>query len=107
MRITVKGFDYHDPSAIKLSRLEDFEEDHHIDLFVSLKALENGVWFRNGGRDGKNIEFIEEVCLDKDGLYHYEQDMFDDIVDLKFPLEEYGEWWALTREELEKTQRRK
>lgn len=39
MRLTIKGYDYHEPMANKLSQLEDIEEDLDVDLIPFLKEM--------------------------------------------------------------------
>ena len=101
MRVTVKGFKYHEPKADKLSQLEDIEEELGIDLATLIKALKDGIWVKKSNNyinnyDGWLLSFQED-CF----VVGYGGDTY------AYYFKDYGVTWALTREELEKTQRRK
>jgi hypothetical protein len=106
MRVTVKGFKYHEPKADKLSQLEDIEERHGIEILTVYKAMVNGFYYLSNGRiehfrpDGSNF-----VCpnLDNGSVDLMYASPYEDscrVVE-SLPFENYGVTWALTREELE------
>ena len=108
MRLTIKGFNYGDPKADKLSRLEDIEEELGIDLVTLFKALEQGAWFVD--KRNKNIFFAKcTLCSKLDGKFECTQEemkfngfiILEQLFGLGYELKDYGKTWALTREELE------
>ena len=81
----------------KLGKLEDIEEELGIDLITLFKALQNGVWYKDY-KDNDKIKFaddIEENMKCKELIVPAKYT----IIGLKF--RDYGETWALTKEELE------
>lgn len=107
MRVTVSGFEYHEPKADKLSQLEDIEERHGIEILTVYKAMVNGFYYLSNGRiehfipDGSNF-----VCpnLDNGSVDFMYANPYKGScrVVASFPFEEYGITWALARKELEK-----
>lgn len=83
----------------KLGQLEDFEDNLGIELLVLLKAKQDGAYYRFKTRVGnmphpKNINFGRVGCVSFDNKTLK-------IGGYSHKLSEYGETWALTREELE------
>lgn len=72
----------------KLGRLEDLEEELGIDLLTLFNVLKNGMY----AKLGNEIIYIHNPVLNLDTKtigYLY-----------KYGLKDYGETWALTKEEL-------
>ena len=93
----------------KLGKLEDIEEERHIDLIILFKALKNGFYSKEYGVI-KYIEPCEFVITFGEVLGHFVtiQELYfedlDSVLDTtgrKWYLEDYGKTWALTLEELE------
>ena len=108
MRLTIKGFNYGEPKADKLSQLEDTEEELGIDLATLFKALEQGAWFVD--KRNKNIFFAKcTLCSKLDGKFECTQEemkfngfiILEQLFGLGYELKDYGKTWALTKEELE------
>jgi hypothetical protein len=106
MRVTVKGFKYHEPKADKLSQLEDIEEKHGIEILTVYEAMVNGFYYLSNGKiehfrpDGSNF-----VCpnLDNESMDLMYASPYEDTchVEKSLPFEGYRKTWALTRKELE------
>ena len=85
----------------KLGQLEDIEEELGIDLITLFKALKDGYYIK--GFDGeiyhvsRDNEFVKEIYADYRSINYI--DIEDDIYGYDF--KRYGEYWALTKEELE------
>ena len=108
-KLTAKGYDVVydgvknkqellDDCMSKLGKLEDIEEELGIDLVTLFKALKDGyytnkTWGKEIEKRNGSLEYLDGIVLDS-GL---------DMVDL----DDYGKTWALTKEELEKCQRKK
>ena len=81
----------------EFNSIEAIEEELGIDLITLFKALESGVWYKDY-KDNDKIKFtddIEENMKCKELIVPAKYT----IIGLKF--KDYGETWALTREELE------
>lgn len=105
-------FDCYDGSTVtKLGQLEDIEEELGVGLSILFYAFNNGAWFRAYDLTTNKICFIDKETLlhsiefsnyrfcirrEKLGCYFY------NTGGLVYPFKDYGETWALTREELEK-----
>lgn len=119
MRLTIKESveDYKPKVAIvpthniivdKLGQLEDIEEELGIDLITLFKALKNGFYVKKNNQIYK-LEPEEFVITFGKVLGHfitiqelYFEDL-DGVLDTtgeKWFIENYGETWALTKEEL-------
>ena len=104
MRITIKGFKYHEPKADKLSQLEDSEEELGIDLVTLFKALKDGFYYKKQGiivhtSDKENYIFLSaKSCLPNQMCIEV---YFGDLEMMCFYFNDYGKTWAFTREELE------
>ena len=101
MRVTIKGFKYHEPKADKLSQLEDLAEQIGCPLdFVATPYKLSGlkkIWYRNQWCEVVRIVVYEEATKP------YMEVRCKDYKYLKMILlEDYGKTWALTKEELEK-----
>lgn len=105
MRVTVSGFEYHEPKADKLSQLEDIEERHGIEILTVYKAMVNGFYYLS---DGKIAHFIPDRSnfvwpnLNNGSVDLMWASPYEDAyrVIASFPFGEYGVTWALAREEL-------
>jgi hypothetical protein len=100
MRFTIKGYDYHEPMANKLSQLEDLKEQIGCPLdFVATPYKLSGlkkIWYHNQWCEVVRIVVYEEATKP------YMEVRCKDYKYLKMILlEDYGKTWALTREELE------
>ena len=121
MRITIKGFKYHEPKADKLSQLEDIEEERGVELATLSKVFESGYYckcdeyrccedsdinfvkpdlVRIGytsyvGYDSTAGETVSEftLCL-------FEQDYDDECYVVR--VKDYGKTWFLDKTELTK-----
>ncbi len=83
----------------KLGQLEDIEDEIGIDLIVLVKAVKNGIWYKND---------FNEICYCEKPYLYFDQapaickfflrvsGLFRDDLTLK----RYGRTWALTKEEL-------
>lgn len=112
MRVTVSGFEYHEPKADKLSQLEDIEERYGIEILTVYKAMVNGFYYLSNGKIGHFIPDRSNFVwpnLNNGSVDLMWASPYEDAcrVIASFPFGEYGATWALTRQELEKTQRRK
>lgn len=107
MRVTVKGFKYHEPKADKLSQLEDIEERHGIEILTVYKAMVGGCYYFYNGKiehfipDGSNFACPNLDNGSVDLMYASPHGNSCRVV-ASLPFEEYRVIWALTREELEK-----
>lgn len=107
MRVTVKGFEYHEPKADKLSQLEDIEERHSIEILTVYKTMVDGCYYFYNGKiehfipDGSNFACPNLDNGSVDLMYASPYENSCRIV-ASFPFEDYGVTWALTRKELEK-----
>lgn len=81
----------------KLGQLEDIEDELGIDLITLFKALQNGIWIKQKGQIKNLLFFYEDVNLYKDYLYACPADIYEERVSTH----QYGETWALDKEELE------
>ena len=79
----------------KLGKLEDIEEELGIDLITLFKALRDGVFINEDGSVYKDC--IKSIEHWSDGWGFISN---DDNIETLF--EDYGNTWALTKEELEK-----
>ena len=105
MRVTVSGFEYHEPKADKLSQLEDIEERHGIEILTVYKTMVNGCYYFYNGKiehfipDGSNF-----VCpnLDNGSVDLMYASPYGDScrVVASLPFEDCGGTWALTKEGL-------
>ena len=93
----------------KLSKLEDIEEKHNINLINLLQALDNGAYFIHiKSNFQREIVFSDSIRISglRDGEYFLNKGKKSKDVDnytwRPFWIELYGKTWALTREELEK-----
>lgn len=95
MRLTIKGYDYHEPMANKLSQLEDLAEQIGCPLdFDKLSGLKK-IWYHNQWCEVVRIVVYEEATKP------YMEVRCKDYKYLKMILlEDYGVTWALTRKEL-------
>lgn len=91
----------------KLGRLEDWEDYLEIDLNIFFKALLDGAYFRNPYYKDiiehfenliKNVDLTRK-CFDIRMEYFVPSYEYS-TGGVFFPFEEYGETWALTKEEL-------
>ncbi len=84
----------------KLGQLEDIEEELGIDLITLFKALKNGIYAKvyiPMSFGAKEIKFLN---VEKTGLGLYKNFIRTNYG--LYQLKDYGETWALTREELKK-----
>ena len=88
---------------LKLSQLEDIEEELGIDLITLFKALRNGCCAK------ETFDYMgkqqTQIILTKFTYFYYADDIgayFIHIRDKNYYLKDYGKTWALTKEELEK-----
>lgn len=85
----------------KLKKYEAIEMDLGIPLEVLFKALKEGIWAKHLYTNGKKITYHKPCQL------HFYRDVWvlwvSDEYDNEFirVVKEYGNTWALTREELE------
>ena len=94
----------------KLGQLEDIEEELGIDLITLFKALKEGFYGTSYGTSKEEKHFVSyyelsDIDIKKyDGkiafIYYLGNMSYSDFIVYK--LEDYGNTWALTREELEK-----
>ena len=84
------------PYYKKLSQLEDIEDEIGIDLATLIKALKNGIWYKE-----EYIEFIapHRLVFDIDYLYEVDTGHSAKLIN-HFHFKDYGKNWALTKEEL-------
>ena len=79
----------------KLQYLEDIEEEIGIELFILLKATQQGIWMKHNNVfyffDNLIVDFKHKCLV---------QIVSNDEVET-FPFDSYGEDWGLSREELE------
>ena len=86
----------------KLGKLEDIEEESNIDIIAAIelckKVNEQGFVYTKENWGIDTVKLIDKLdveilhnrlYVDSCGLYH------------DLPLNDYGVWWALTKEELE------
>lgn len=97
----------------KLGQIEDIEEELGIDLIMLFRALrKNGIWIKSSVNTVFHLEpsYIKvEIDCDKPliasivlkELYFEDLDGVMDTTGEEWFMEDYGETWALTREELE------
>ena len=78
----------------KLGVLEDIEEENGIDLITLFKALKDGFYIKY---NDKIVHILPKFFIDcKKGT-----DYLSETIDEEYWFKDYGETWALTREELE------
>lgn len=78
----------------KLGQFEDIEEDFEIDLIKLFKAVQNG-FYDNEGNYYEPYDYL--IDLDSSCL----RENFEEYIKAKtFSFEDYGQTWALTKEEL-------
>lgn len=80
---------------IKLSKLEDIEDELGIDLLTLFKALKNGIWTKTW--DCKYPLALNREDYTNHTTKYYVFEGKKKIIKLK----DYGKTWALTKEELE------
>ena len=85
----------------KLGQLEDIEDELGIDLVTLFKALKDGYYIKGCDDEiyhvSRDNEFVREIYADYRSIIYI--DIEDDTYGYDF--KKYGEYWALTREELE------
>lgn len=86
-------------SHIKLSQLEDIEEELSIDLLTLIRALKNGIYLKLDNDDLKEPLFIDQFRITR--LHSGEILLtFSDTQLKPRHFKDYGKTWALTEEEL-------
>lgn len=91
-----------------LGQREDIDADMGVNIFIMCKAFEDGIWVKDGDRISFishdslslcwHIEDNEYEAIEKDvTYYHTERLSFNN----EYLLEDFGETWALNREDLE------
>lgn len=92
-----RDYGFHFKEMRKLGQLEDIEEELGIDLVMLFKALKDGIYineYNHGLMYGLIVPHLVHEC----GQYYFKH--YGDFGSEEFSFDEYGETWALTKEEL-------
>lgn len=101
-------FDKADKVVQKLGKIEDIEEELGIDIVTFCNALKNGIYakdhwvvFQPYVIKHYNTNEYEFIVNWKDKSFEIVEEFNEEVIEQRAFFEDYGEEWALTKEELQ------